>query len=291
MRKLYLLSFTIMLIAAGLVLTQCQKSDTSSPYLVNLGNSTALGSYLMDNNGNTLYFFAMDSNGANNCTGGCTTNWPVFFVSGITAEKLAPGLALADFSTVTTASGAQITYKGWPLYYYAPAGVHEAATQTTGDGVSGLWFVAKPDYTIMIAKQQLVGSDAKNYIVSSANVYTEGAGATVYFTDLVGRTLYSYYKDSTNINKYTKADLTNNGVWPIYETDKIVVPSILDKTQFGSITAVGKKQLTYKGWPMYYFGADQDVTGAFRGSNKGISFPKPNIWPIFFKDEPAAPKK
>jgi len=291
MKRLYNFTVSVLLFSASLILTQCQKADKSSPYLVNLATSTTLGSYLTDHDGNSLYFFAMDSNGANNCTGGCTTNWPVFNLTGLTADKLAPGLALADFSTVSTANGMQVTYKGWPLYYYAPAGVREAPSTTTGDGVNGLWFVAKPDYTIMIAKQQLVGSDAKNYVASATNVYTEGVGATVYFTDLVGRTLYSYYKDSANVNKYTKADLTNNGTWPIYETDKIVVPSILDKSLFGSITAVGKKQLTYRGWPMYYFGADQDASGAFRGSNKGVSFPKPNIWPIFFKDEPAAPKK
>jgi predicted lipoprotein with Yx(FWY)xxD motif len=292
MRKQYLLSVPLLLVFGGLVFTQCEKSDTLSPYLVNLSTSTTLGSYLTDNTGSTLYFFAMDSNGANNCTGGCTTNWPVFSVTGLTADKLAPGLVLTDFNTVSTPNGMQVTYKGWPLYYYAPGGVREAANTTTGDGNNGLWFVAKPDYTIMIAKQQLIGSDTKNYVVSATNVYSEGVGASVYFTDLVGRTLYSYYKDSSNVNKYTKADLTNNGTWPIYETDKIVVPSILDKSLFGSITAVGKKQLTYKGWPMYYFGADADATtGAFRGSTKGVSFPKPNIWPAFMKDVPAAPKK
>jgi predicted lipoprotein with Yx(FWY)xxD motif len=291
MKKQSLFLASVLLVFAGLVFTQCEKTDTTSPYLVNLSTSPTLGSYLTDNVGSTLYFFAMDSNGANNCTGGCTTNWPVFNVTGLTADKLAPGLLLTDFSTVSTPNGMQVTYKGWPLYYYAPAGVREAANTTTGDGVNGLWFVAKPDYTIMIAKQQLVGADGKNYIVSATNVASEGVGATTYFTDGVGRTLYSYYKDSANVNKYTKADLTNNATWPIYETDKIVVPSILDKTLFGSITSVGRKQMTYKGWPMYDYGPDADAMGAFRGNNKGISVPKPNIWPVFIKDGPAAPKK
>jgi predicted lipoprotein with Yx(FWY)xxD motif len=292
MKNPYLFWISVLLIFTGLEFIQCQKSDTSSPYDVNLANSTTLGSYLTDKNGNTLYFFAMDANGMNNCTSGCTTNWPVFsLTTALTADKVGPGLVLTDFSTVSTASGMQATYKGWPLYYYSPGGVREASTLTSGEGVNGLWFVAKPDYTVMLAKLQLVGLDTKNYVVSTTNVYTEGVGATVYFTDGVGRTLYSFSKDSANINKYTKADLTNNGTWPIYETDKIVVPSILDKTMFGSITSVGKKQLTYKGWPMYYYGPDADATGAFRGMNKGVSVPKPNVWPIFFKDYPTAPKK
>lgn len=59
---------------AGMVFTQCQKTDISSPYDVNLANSTSLGSILTDRNGNTLYFFALDANGLNNCATGCTTN-------------------------------------------------------------------------------------------------------------------------------------------------------------------------------------------------------------------------
>ena len=291
MKKHFNFIILSLLVLSGLTLTKCTKSDTLDPYLIKLATSPTLGSYLTDQEGNTLYFFAMDAAGTNNCTGGCTTAWPVYNVMGLTQEALMPGLNLTDFSTIAIAGGTQVTYKGWPLYYYAPGGVREQATMTTGEGINGLWFVAKPDYTIMLAKAQLVGADGKNYIVSSSNVYTEGIGLTTYFTDVIGRTLYAYAKDSSNLNKYTKVDLTNNATWPIYETDKIVVPSILDKTQFASITAVGKKQLTYKGWPMYYYGPDADATGLFRGMNKGVSVPKPNVWPVFTKDYPLAPKK
>jgi hypothetical protein len=50
-------------------------------------------------------------------------------------------------------------------------------------------------------------------------------------------------------------------------------------------------QVTYKGWPMYYYGPDADATGMFRGNNKGVSVPKPNVWPVFLMDFPSAPKK
>jgi predicted lipoprotein with Yx(FWY)xxD motif len=284
-------SISMVILSLGLSLTSCEKSDNTNPFEVNLTSSSTLGNYLTDKDGNTLYFFALDANGLNNCTGGCTTAWPIFTVSALTQEKLGSGLVLSDFGTINSGSGNQVTYKGWPLYYYSPGGVREKANITSGEGVNGLWFVAKPDYTVMLASAQLVGADAKNYVVSATNVYSEGTGKTTYFTDLVGRTLYAYYKDSLNLNKYTKADLSNNGVWPIYETDKIVVPSILDKSLFSSITIYGKKQLTYKGWPMYYYGSDADAAGVFRGNNKGVSVPKPNIWPVFMKDYPTAPKK
>lgn len=281
----------VVLIAAGFLLTQCEKSDevTVDPVVIKLATSTTLGSYLTDKDGNTLYFFSNDANGANNCTGGCTTAWPNFNVTGLMQTQLGAGLDLADFSSISTPTGNQVTYKGWPLYYYAPAGVREASGQTTGEGVGGVWFVAKPDYSIMIVKAQLVGADTKNYVVSAANVYSEGVGMTTYFTDMKGRTLYAFANDKANTNKYTNSDATHNAVWPIYETDKVVVPSILDKTLFGSIDVFGKKQLTYKGWPMYYYGPDVDSSGKFRGYNKGVSVPRPNVWPVFFKDYPTAP--
>lgn len=288
------------LILSGFAFTHCSKSTDPAivpapivdPVLVKLATSTTLGSYLTDKDGNALYYFSNDADGANNCTGGCITAWPIFNIAGLMAEQLGTGLTLGDFNAISTPNGNQLTYKGWPLYYYAPAGVREMPGQTTGEAVGGVWFVAKPDYTIMLAKAQLVGKDGKNYIVSATNVYTEGVGKTTYFTDFAGRTLYEFAKDSANINKYTKADFSNNATWPIYETDKIVVPSILDKTLFSSITVYGKKQLTYKGWPMYYFGPDVDATtGNYRGKNMGVSVPVPGVWPAFLKDIPAAPHK
>ena len=64
------------------------------------------------------------------------------------------------------------------------------------------------------------------------------------------------------------------------------MPSILDKALFTSIDVFGKKQLTYKGWPMYYFGADNMQ----RGLNMGVSVPTPGVWPVMVKDAPEAPK-
>jgi predicted lipoprotein with Yx(FWY)xxD motif len=249
-----------------------------------LSTSATLGSYLSDKDGRTLYFFSTDANGQSSCTGGCEALWPAFFVDNLTADKLGTGLTLSDFATITNASGkSQLTYKGWPLYYYAPVSAGdaygngavntlEAPGKTGGEGFGGVWFIAKPDYSIMIVKSQLIGHDGNHY----KSDYTVGDGLTTYFTDGKGVTLYTFKADKFNVNNFTKADFSNNAVWPIYETDKIVVPSILDKADFGVITVFGRSQLTYYGWPLYYFGQDAGV----RGANKGISFPSPGIWPV-----------
>ncbi|UUF14706.1 MULTISPECIES: hypothetical protein [Flavobacterium] len=257
---------------------------------VSLATSTTLGSYLVDKDGRSLYFFSTDSKGQVSCTGDCEKVWPPFYLDNLTADKLGAGLSFSDFGTVTVGTKKQVTYKGWPLYYYSPSSgddgygnvtnTPEAAGKTGGDGIGGIWFIAKPDYSIMIVRSQLVGHDGKNY----KSDYTVGDGATTYFTDAKGITLYTFKNDKFNKNNYTKEDFSNNAVWPIYETDKIVVPSTLDKTKFSVITVFGKSQLVYNGWPLYYFGQDANV----RGANKGISFPAPGVWPVPVKDIVAA---
>ena len=281
----------VALIATTFFVSCSSDNDSNTPPTVevkkeiSLSTSATLGTYLSDKDGRSLYFFATDANGQASCTGGCEAVWPAFNVDNLTADKLAAGLTLSDFGTITTASAKkQLTYKGWPLYYYAPsvngANTLESAGKTTGDGVGGVWFIAKPDYSIMIVRSQLKGHDQKNY----KSDYTEGDGLTTYFTDAKGITLYTFKNDNFKKNNFTKADFSNNAVWPIYETDKMVVPSILDKSKFSVITVFGKSQLTYNGWPLYYFGQDANV----RGANKGISFPSPGIWPVPVKDSPLA---
>jgi predicted lipoprotein with Yx(FWY)xxD motif len=292
--KLKQIKFALVAAVATTFFLSCssdKENDATTPEIkkeIGLSTSPTLGSYLSDKNGRSLYFFATDANGQASCTGGCEALWPAFFIDNLTADKLDTGLTLSDFAAITTTSGKkQLSYKGWPLYYYAPvsagdgyghAGTNtpESAGKTTGDGVDGVWFIAKPDYSILLVKSQLIGHDGKNY----KSDYTVGDGLTTYFTDAKGLTLYTFKNDNFKKNNFTKADFSNNAVWPIYETDKIVVPSILDKSKFSVITVFGKSQLTYNGWPLYYFGQDANT----RGANKGISFPSPGVWPVPVKD-------
>ncbi len=265
----------------------CQKSDNVTQPEVKLAASSTLGQYLVDKDGYALYYFSNDYNGRTSCFGGCATIWPYFYVANLTQDKLGSGLDIADFDTIVVNGVTQTRYKTWPLYYYAPLvnnqNVRESPGQTTGEGVGNIWYVGKPDYTIMISNAQLVGNDGKNY----TNAYVEGTGKTNFFTNANGVSLYTFSKDSADINKFTKSDFSNNSVWPIYETSDIMVPSTLDKTLFGSITVFGKKQLTYKGWPLYYFGADNGI----HGNTKGVSVPTPGVWPVAVKNVDLAPVK
>jgi predicted lipoprotein with Yx(FWY)xxD motif len=266
----------------------CSKSDTveTARTDVHFDSTAALGKYLVDKDDRTLYYFSNDVNGASNCTGGCLTEWPVYYVDKASAT-FDGGLNAADFNTIITASGKpQTTYKGWPLYYYAPAGVPEAPKETKGEAVGNVWFVAKTNYSITIANYQLMGANGINYLSN----YTPGNGSTNYLCDGNGNTLYFFARDSAFKNKFTRADFSNNATFPIYETDNITLPSILDKTLFAVIIFNGRKQLTYKGWPLYYFGAD----GLVRGSTKAVTFPATQpagaVWPVATKDAVLAPR-
>ena len=134
----------------------------------------------------------------------------------------------------------------------------------------------------MIVNEQLTGQDGKSY----KSDYTLGTGISTYFTDGNGRTLYTFTQDRANTNTFTKSDFSNDGVWPVYENNQgIIIPSSLSKSDFGTITVFGKNQLTFKGWPLYYFGQD----GSTQGANKGISFPQPGIWHVPSANIQAAP--
>jgi predicted lipoprotein with Yx(FWY)xxD motif len=231
-----------------------------------MGSNATFGSLLTDDKGKSLYFFSADANGTSSCNTGCETLWPAFYAEDVTVPQ---GMVATDIGTITRADGKkQTTFKGWPLYYYA-ADVNTG--EVKGDGVGGNWFVAKPDYSIMLANTQLVGNDGKNYTADTK----EGTGISQYLTDAAGRTLYAFAPDTFNVNTYTKADLSNNATWPIFESEILNLPSVISKTLVVQITSVGKKQLTFKGHPLYYFGPD-----AKRGQTKGVSVPAPGVWPI-----------
>ncbi|MFW5974920.1 MAG: fasciclin domain-containing protein [Bacteroidota bacterium] len=247
-------------------------------YDVQVTNTDAYGDILTDREGHSLYFFTKDAESeASSCTGDCVDNWPLFDQANL---YLPEDLNRDEFARFERADGnMQVTFKGWPLYYFQN---DEDPGDVNGEDVINSWYVAKPDYTVMLMDNQLVGSDGLNY----TGDYEEGEEIVQYFVDDKGRTLYTFSNDFKNQNNYTAEDLSNNISWPVYEEDNVVTPSVLEASDFGSIDVYGKTQMTYKGWPLYYF-VEDDME---RGSNKGVSSPEPGVWPVAVADMmPALP--
>ncbi len=205
-------------------------------YTVKLAYNDKIGLYLVDSKGRTLYFFAKDYNGSSSCYGQCAQHWPAFYTSSL---KVSPGLNPKDFGVITRMDGMkQLTYKGWPLYYYA--GDYKPG-DINGDGIKGVWFVAKPDYTVLVAVKPGLGK---------------------YLVDAYGRTLYIFAKD-------TNGSSTCYGMcaqkWPPFTPRSLVIPSTLNITDFSFIARNdGTAQLAYRGHPLYYWINDHargDTTG------------------------------
>ena len=109
-------------------------------FTISTADST-LGTIIVDADGLTLYTFNNDTagSGTSACEAGCDAVWPAATVTGTPTGSAD---ITGEIGTITRTDGAvQVTYKGLPLYRF----VNDAAPgDTKGEGVGGVWFVAKP---------------------------------------------------------------------------------------------------------------------------------------------------
>jgi len=233
--------------------------SSTSADTVKVMDST-LGKVLTDTNGMTLYYFITDipGSGASTCyaAANCSRFWPVFSVNSIVVS---PPLDPADFSSITRTDGTkQTTYYGWPLYYFLN---DKSPGDVKGENVQKTWYVAKPEYTVMIANQPSAGS---------------------FLTDVNGKTLYYFAKDTPGTSSCSGACLTK---WPVFKGDQITAPSVLSPADFSTVQRTdGVAQTAYKNRLLYYFSGDTkpgDITG--QGFN--------NLWYVanITGDVPAIP--
>ena len=112
----------------------------SGPAMVNMGKNDKLGSFLVDDKGMTLYLFTNDTPSTSSCYDKCATYWPPLLTSG--SAVAGSGVDASKFSTTTRKDGTtQVTYNGWPLYYFAK---DKQSGDVTGQGVTNNWYVVSP---------------------------------------------------------------------------------------------------------------------------------------------------
>jgi predicted lipoprotein with Yx(FWY)xxD motif len=101
-----------------------------------------LGQILTAADGMTLYMFMPDAQGDPTCTADCAKAWPPLTVEDGAEVSGGDGVDASLLGTAThPESGTQVTYNGWPLYYYTP---DEAPGDTNGQGQGGVWYVLDP---------------------------------------------------------------------------------------------------------------------------------------------------
>ena len=100
---------------------------------------TDLGTILVDGAGMTLYLFTNDTPGVSTCEGGCLAAWPPL----LGTPRAGDGVDDSLLGTLQRSDGStQVSYNGWPLYYWASDAV---AGDTTGQGVNNVWWVVNRD--------------------------------------------------------------------------------------------------------------------------------------------------
>ncbi len=128
------------------IATTVNATHASSKHAYNFsaGYNATYGYYLANASGYTVYLFTADKqNGTTSaCTGTCTTFWPPVLVSANYTLGVPSEANITKFSTITLSDGSkQLTYDGWPLYYYAG---DKSSGAITGEGISafgGTWYL------------------------------------------------------------------------------------------------------------------------------------------------------
>jgi predicted lipoprotein with Yx(FWY)xxD motif len=104
----------------------------------------AMGAYLTDAQGNTLYLFVADKSTDSTCYNACATYWPPLVTNG--TPQVAGQAQMAMVATTKRTDGTtQVTYAGHPLYYFKS---DTTAGDAKGQGKNlsgGLWWIVAPD--------------------------------------------------------------------------------------------------------------------------------------------------
>ncbi|MDQ5894173.1 MAG: hypothetical protein QG596_434 [Actinomycetota bacterium] len=104
------------------------------------------GKMIYNSSRQAIYQFDRDAGGKSRCYGACARAWPPVLTRG--KPRAVRGAKQNLLGTTKRRGGAtQVTYRGWPLYYY----LHEQPGQVFCHNVflnGGLWKVLRPNGTL-----------------------------------------------------------------------------------------------------------------------------------------------
>ena len=156
------------------------------------------------------------------------------------------GTSSADKTATAKAKGGTTPAAGATTAATKPAGTSTAATSTTPAATGSTTATTGSAAELKITTDPTLGK---------------------FFTDSRGFTLYIFKNDVANSGKSAAEGLT--AVWPPLEASTAPAKPDGATGDFAIITRVdGKKQVTYKGLPLYYFVNDK-AAGDTKGQNVG----------------------
>jgi predicted lipoprotein with Yx(FWY)xxD motif len=210
----------------------------------------AVGSFLTDAEGKTLYLFTPDSTpGESTCYDDCAKNWPPLTpAEGMTLPAGVPG----ELTTIDRTDGTQqVAYNDIPLYSFAN---DKQPGDINGQGVGGRWFIVPPGAAH--GPYPVTPSEGTPVPASSVQVgFTDELGP--FLTDAEGRTVYPFEKDekageSACYDECAKA-------WPaVPATEGMMLPPGISGTLSAFDRTDGSQQMTYNDIPLYYYAKDDE---------------------------------
>jgi predicted lipoprotein with Yx(FWY)xxD motif len=211
----------------------------------------AVGSFLTDVEGNTLYLFTPDATpGESTCNDDCAKAWPPLApAEGMTLPAGMPGKpATID----RTDGGQQVTYNDIPLYKYAK---DDEPGDIYGQGLGGKWFIVPPGATH--GPYPAAPGEGTPVPASSLQIgFTEELGP--FLTDAKGMTVYLFEKDVTAGQSACNDDCA--ATWPpVPAADGMMLPPGISGTLSAIDRSDGSQQMTYNDIPLYHYAKDDEA--------------------------------
>ena len=221
------------------------------PFTLGIGFSPDSGSHIVGPNGMALYIFTNDEPGVSNCFDDCLANWPALIVESADDVTVSPYL-LGEVSLVERSDSGelQVAYNGYPLYYFV---ADEAPGDTVGQGAGDVWFIYPPE---------IVGVGGNDDLGS-------------FLVGPDGYTLYVFSDDAVGVSNCSGECLEN---WPpllAFDVDILVGTPEIDSSRIGAIPFPEDDTLvmvTWDGYPLYYFVADEAPGDAVGHEAGGVWF-------------------
>lgn len=128
--------------------------------------------------------------------------------------------------------------------------------------------------SIMIFCILLLGSNMAMAMHHAVKIQEQG-GLGKYLTDTEGKTLYWFKKDSVGVSVCEGPCVEK---WPVFYRETVKAPDGIKAEDFGTITrGDGKKQTTFRGYPLYYWVKDENSGDT---SGQGVN----NVWYVIDPD-------
>lgn len=159
---MYSIKHMILGVAVAALMLAAGQAWAGGTATVSTATKSPYGTYLVDAEGMSLYLFKADVQGEKSvCYDKCAKFWPPLLTEG---EPMAAGEAMAGMlGTIERKDGSmQVTYNGWPLYYFIK---DKAPGDTKGQDVHGFgggWYLVSPQGEAIHAEASGGGSSGSD---------------------------------------------------------------------------------------------------------------------------------